>query len=243
MKAMHHPNTIRFISAFEDKSNVYFAMELCDGGDLYDHILAWAPVAEAPALKVVQQMMQAIRYVHECDIAHRDIKPENFMFLEKTSGMDCGCLKLIDFGLSCACPPGRVLKTKVGTPYYVSPQVLRGSYDRQCDVWSAGVVMYLLLSGCLPFTGETHSDVVARVKEGRWTFQGESWQLVSKSAKNLLHWLLHKKPLLRFTAAQALDHHWFAAKPATCSSDLPRMKSGDEEAVATEAMKPQSVFR
>lgn len=245
LKAMQHPNTIRFFRAFEDECCVYLAMELCCGGDLYDHILAWAPVAETQAQAIMEQMFQSIRYVHNCNIAHRDIKPENFMFLEKSDGQDCGTLKLIDFGLSCACPPGAVLRSRVGTPYYVSPQVLFGSYDRQCDVWSAGVCMYLLLSGRLPFTGELHSEVIAAVKEGKWTLEGENWRLVSAAAQDLLHRVLQKNPALRATADQAVAHEWVKPKAEACppaaEGELRRTFSDKDGVVSTTTS--QSLYR
>lgn len=224
LKAMNHPNTVRFFTAFEDRDNVYFVMELCRGGDLYDHILTGVRFTEAQSSNLMSQMLQAIRYVHGHNIAHRDIKPENFMFAEslESSPVDRCCLKLIDFGICRPCPPGSMLMSKVGTPYYVAPQVLFGSYDLGCDVWSVGVCMYLILSGRLPFTGEGFKDITTQVKIGHWSFEGETWPQVSDSAKDLLRSLMQRNPVLRFTAEKALGHKWFNRLPVPAGS-LPRV--------------------
>jgi len=121
-------------------------------------------------------------------------------------------LKVIDFGLACKFAPDEVLKTKAGTPYYVAPQVLAGKYDQSSDLWSLGVIMYVVLCGYPPFYGETDADVLAKVRLGNFSFNAADWKNVSEDAKNLIRMLLKMNPKDRYTAEQALNHVWVRNK-------------------------------
>merc|ERR1712125_5527 len=149
--------------------------------------------------------------MHENHVCHRDLKPENFIFSTKEP-IEKSILKIIDFGLSCKYEPGQVLTTKAGTPYYVAPQVLAGKYDHLSDLWSCGVIMYVLLCGYPPFFGETDAEVLSKVRLGNFSFNAADWKGVSEDAKNLIRKLLKMNPRDRYTAEQALNDVWIKNK-------------------------------
>lgn len=151
----------------------------------------------------------------------RDLKPENFLFL---SNDDSSPMKLIDFGLAKRFNSRRKMRTKVGTLYYVSPEVLMGGYNEECDIWSAGVIMYLLLCGVPPFNGPTDAIIIQQVRTGEATFQESVWKSVSPLARDLLKLLLIRDPEKRPSAHKALMHPWFTlfSPPILSSLCLPR---------------------
>eukprot|EP00812_Abedinium_dasypus_P012548 NODE_605_length_1450_cov_685.542652.p1 GENE.NODE_605_length_1450_cov_685.542652~~NODE_605_length_1450_cov_685.542652.p1 ORF type:complete len:404 (-),score=135.79 NODE_605_length_1450_cov_685.542652:224-1279(-) len=161
---------------------------------------------------MMQHLFRAIFYMHENHVAHRDLKPENFLFTTKETPFDKASLKVIDFGLACKFQQGQVLTTKAGTPYYVAPQVLQGKYDQLADIWSLGVIMYVLLCGYPPFYGDTDADVLAKVRLGNFSFNAADWKNISEDAKNLIRNLLKLAPKERYSAEQALNHVWIKNK-------------------------------
>mmetsp|Transcript_99642 Transcript_99642/g.287651 ORF Transcript_99642/g.287651 Transcript_99642/m.287651 type:complete len:418 (+) Transcript_99642:3-1256(+) len=207
MKPMDHPNIIKLFETFEDQRCVYLAMELCSGGELFDRIIEAGHLGEKEAATVVQQILRAIFYMHDKSVAHRDLKPENFLFVTKDA-LDRSVIKIIDFGLSCHFKAGESMTTRAGTPYYVAPQVLQGKYDHMCDLWSVGVIMYILLCGYPPFYGRNDQEVLAKVRRGQFAFEQKDWGRVSADAKSLIRSLLQKEVRDRFTAEQALGHEW-----------------------------------
>eukprot|EP00420_Gonyaulax_spinifera_P029424 CAMPEP_0197876834 /NCGR_PEP_ID=MMETSP1439-20131203/5714_1 /TAXON_ID=66791 /ORGANISM="Gonyaulax spinifera, Strain CCMP409" /LENGTH=579 /DNA_ID=CAMNT_0043496139 /DNA_START=44 /DNA_END=1782 /DNA_ORIENTATION=+ len=219
MKMMDHPNICKLFESFEDNRKIYLVIELCVGGELFDRIIDSGHFTEVQAAITMQHMFRAIYYMHECHVCHRDLKPENFLFTTKEA-IDKSTLKVIDFGLACKFTPGQVLSTKAGTPYYVAPQVLVGKYDQSSDLWSLGVIMYVLLCGYPPFHGETDADVLAKVRLGNFSFTAADWRGVSEDAKNLIRWLLKMNPRDRYTAEQALNHVWVKNK-APKANDVP----------------------
>lgn len=220
MKICDHPNIVKLFESFEDHRNIYLVLELCTGGELFDRIIDAGHFTEVQAATVMQHMFRAIFYMHENKICHRDLKPENFLFTTKES-IDKSQLKVIDFGLACKFADGQVLTTKAGTPYYVAPQVLAGKYDKSADLWSLGVIMYVVLCGYPPFYGETDADVLAKVRLGNFSFNAADWKSVSEDAKNLIRLLLKMNPQDRCTAEQALGHVWVKEKaPKSKNVDL-----------------------
>jgi len=212
MKSLDHPNIINLFETFEDKRSIYLVMELCSGGELFDMIIDLGNFSEVDAAIVMQQIIRGVNYMHERSICHRDLKPENFLFASKAP-IAKNNLKIIDFGLSRVMLPGQMLKTKVGTPYYVAPEVLTGSsYDQTSDLWSCGVIMYVLLCGYPPFSGDSDAEVLKKVKAGKFGFKPRDWKDVTEDAKTLIKSLLQMSPKERLTADEALSHAWIKDK-------------------------------
>jgi len=209
LKTMDHPNIIKLYETFEDRGQIYLVMELCEGKELFDRIIDAGHFTEQNAAVVMQQMLSAVFYMHTNLVCHRDLKPENFLFVSG-GPIDKSVLKLIDFGLATRFQVGggQSLCTKAGTAYYVAPQVLQGKYDQACDIWSAGVIMFTMLTGYPPFYGKTDQEVLSKVKKGRYSFDPKDWKGISDDAKTLIAWMLKFSPEQRCTAEQALQNTW-----------------------------------
>jgi calcium-dependent protein kinase len=219
MKTMDHPNICKLFESFQDNRNVYLVLELCTGGELFDRIIECGHFTEVQAAIVMQHMFRAIYYMHEMHVCHRDLKPENFLFTTKDP-IETTTLKVIDFGLARHFTQGQLLTTKAGTPYYVAPQVLQGKYDQSADLWSLGVIMYVVLCGYPPFYGDNDGEVLTKVKLGNFSFNAQDWKNVSDDAKQLIRMLLKMNPRDRYTAEQALNHVWVKNK-APKANDVP----------------------
>ncbi|KAL8269563.1 hypothetical protein Esti_006505 [Eimeria stiedai] len=217
MKSLDHPNVVKLFETFEDHRNIYLVMELCEGGELFDRIIAEGHFTEKRAALLMRQIFSAVNYLHSNHIMHRDLKPENFLFLSPAKD---SALKIIDFGLSCRFTPGEFVSTKAGTPYYVAPQVLEGRYDFRCDAWSLGVILYILLCGFPPFYGDTDAEVLAQVKTGAYSFAGPEWRRVSDEGKDLIRKLLKINPDERLLVEDALHHPWIVSL-AQSSQNVP----------------------
>jgi len=211
MKAMDHPNIIKLFETFEDRKQIFLVMELCKGGELFDRIIEAGHFTEKDCAQVVQQMLSAVLYMHKSNVCHRDLKPENFLFLNK-GAIDKNVLKIIDFGLSKAFVEGEPMATKAGTPYYVAPQVLQGRYDKTCDIWSCGVIMYTMLCGYPPFYGKTDQEVLSKVRKGAFAFDSKDWKFISEDAKKLIGQLIKFDPVERYTADMALQDTWIVQR-------------------------------
>ncbi|CAI5534474.1 unnamed protein product [Closterium sp. Naga37s-1] len=202
-----HPNVVQFIDVFEDTELVYIAMELCEGGELLDRILGKKDnrYSEKDAASVVRQMLNVVARCHLNGVVHRDLKPENFLFANKTEESP---LKATDFGLSDFRKPGKHFTDVVGSAYYVAPEVLKRRSGPESDVWSIGVITYILLSGRRPFWDKTEAGIFNEVLKKKPDFREKPWPQISTSAKDFVKKLLKKDPRARPTAAQALSHPW-----------------------------------
>jgi len=207
MKTMDHPNVIKLFETFEDHRNIYLVMEVCTGGELLSRIVEASHFNERDAAVVMQQMLRALFYLHEQHVCHRDLKPENFLFYNGDP-IEGNVLKLIDFGLSRKFVDGKPMSTKAGTPYYVAPEVLTGRYGHLVDMWSAGVIMYVLLCGSPPFSGRSEKEVLASVRRGFLRFNPRAWDGISQDAKDLVRSLLTSDTARRLSAREALKHPW-----------------------------------
>lgn len=206
MKSLDHPNIVRLYETFEDVTDFYLVMEYCSGGELFDRLIESGVLTESLACAIMKQILAAVAYCHMHRVAHRDLKPENFLFLTDQPNSP---MKLIDFGLAARFKPGQAMRTRAGTPYYVSPQVLEGRYGPECDVWSAGVMMYILLCGYPPFNAPSDRGIMNKVRTGHYTFPDAEWGKVSLQAKDLISRLLDRHPRTRISAEQAIRHQWF----------------------------------
>ncbi|CAM8997538.1 unnamed protein product [Rhodiola kirilowii] len=201
-----HENLVQFHDVFEDQDNVYIVMELCKGGELLDRILSrGGKYSEGDAKAVMVQILNVVAFCHLQGVVHRDLKPENFLY---TSKEDHSLLKAIDFGLSDFVKPDERLNDIVGSAYYVAPEVLHRSYATEADVWSVGVISYILLCGSRPFWARTESGIFRSVLKADPGFDEAPWPSLSLEAKDFVKRLLNKDPRKRMSAAQALSHSW-----------------------------------
>lgn len=207
MKDVDHPNIVKFCESFKDGKFIYIVMELMRGKELADSIVEMGHFPEQPAAVMMQQVLRAVNYLHWKEICHRDLKPENFVFFNGAP-IEENTIKIIDFGLATQFEPGKPMTLKCGAPYYVSPQVLAGRYDEKVDVWTCGVLMYILLCGYPPFFGNSDADVMSKVRIGNFQFNQADWKSISEEAKQLLRNMLKMNPLERFSAQNALHHDW-----------------------------------
>ncbi|KAL3033782.1 hypothetical protein AAZX31_02G155400 [Glycine max] len=208
-----HKNLVQFYEAYEDDANVYIVMELCKGGELLDRILSrGGKYSEEDARVVMIQILSVVAFCHLQGVVHRDLKPENIGFMLQnflfTSKDDNSSLKAIDFGLSDYVKPDERLNDIVGSAYYVAPEVLHRSYGTEADMWSIGVIAYILLCGSRPFWARTESGIFRAVLKADPSFDEAPWPSLSVDAKDFVKRLLNKDYRKRLTAAQALSHPW-----------------------------------
>lgn len=169
LKNLSHPNILRLFEVFEEKQYIFLVTECCEGGELFDEIISRGKFEEKDAANIIKQLLSAIAYCHDQHVCHRDLKPENILIDNK----DNNTIKLIDFGTSQLFQQGESMQLVLGTAYYIAPEVLRGNYDEKCDIWSIGVILYILLSGMPPFPGQTDEEIMELVKKGRYHFKGK----------------------------------------------------------------------
>eukprot|EP00771_Trimastix_marina_P004004 gnl/Trimastix_PCT/730.p1 GENE.gnl/Trimastix_PCT/730~~gnl/Trimastix_PCT/730.p1 ORF type:complete len:348 (+),score=75.38 gnl/Trimastix_PCT/730:7-1050(+) len=211
-----HPNIICLKAVYETTDQLILVMELVTGGELFDRIVEKGQYTEEDACNLMKDLVGAIKYLHERNIAHRDLKPENILL---DSQQDDACIKVSDFGLSKLVDSQQMMQTCCGTPGYVAPEVLTyAGYGPEVDMWSIGVVLYIILCGFPPFYDENDNDAAlyAQIQAGRYEFISPYWDGISREAKDLISRLLVVSPTERLTAEQCLAHPWFttAAKPS-----------------------------
>eukprot|EP00614_Pseudopedinella_elastica_P008526 CAMPEP_0172596972 /NCGR_PEP_ID=MMETSP1068-20121228/16875_1 /TAXON_ID=35684 /ORGANISM="Pseudopedinella elastica, Strain CCMP716" /LENGTH=475 /DNA_ID=CAMNT_0013396255 /DNA_START=39 /DNA_END=1466 /DNA_ORIENTATION=- len=202
LMALDHPNIIKPLELFERKRQMFFVMEFCSGGDLYERM----PYSEPDAANYTNQICSAIRYLHSKNVCHRDLKFENILFESKAPN---SVIKLIDFGLSKQYVPGSKMRETVGTLYSMSPEVLeeRG-YTQSSDMWSIGVLAFMLLGSHMPFEHRYEAYVIERIRRGQFSFRKRAWEGVSSEAKDFVTKLLQVDPDKRMTAQEAQAHPW-----------------------------------
>ncbi|KAM1000461.1 hypothetical protein ACFX2A_007206 [Malus domestica] len=200
-----HPNIVTLKDTYEDDDAIHIVMELCEGGELFDRIVARGHYTERAAAGVMRTIVEVVQMCHKHGVMHRDLKPENFLFANKK---ETASLKAIDFGLSVFFKPGEQFNEIVGSPYYMAPEVLKRNYGPEVDIWSAGVILYILLCGVPPFWAETEQGVAQAIIRSVIDFKRDPWPRVSDNAKDLVKKMLNPDPKKRLTAQEVLDHHW-----------------------------------
>lgn len=198
---LDHPNIIRPLELFQRRRQMYFVMEMCEGGDLYERM----PYSEKDAALITNQICSAVRYLHDNNVCHRDLKFENILFESRSPE---AMVKLIDFGLSKAYKTGKTMNEPVGTLYSMAPEVLKGRYTQACDMWSVGVLAFMLISGEMPFDGRTETQVLVKLEVARYSMSSTAWRGRSDDAKDFVASLIRVAPNKRMTAKAALDHRW-----------------------------------
>eukprot|EP00397_Hematodinium_sp_SG-2012_P010288 GEMP01010397.1.p1 GENE.GEMP01010397.1~~GEMP01010397.1.p1 ORF type:complete len:499 (+),score=77.68 GEMP01010397.1:154-1650(+) len=210
---MDHPHICRLLEVYEDETAVHLIMELCSGKELYDRLASKKRYSEFDAVVAVLQMFAALQFMHDHHMCHRDLKLENWVYADESEDAK---LKLIDFGFSKVFSAGIPMTAMHGTVYYVAPEVLKGCYDYKCDIWSTGVIVYMLLSGSPPFNGQNDSQIISKIKKGVFTYSGQRWAGISEDAKGFISSLLQHTSSDRPTAEVAIQHRWLKRlKPKT----------------------------
>nr|XP_043638551.1 calcium-dependent protein kinase 26-like [Erigeron canadensis] len=200
-----HKNIVKIKGAYENALYVHIVMERCNGGELFDRIIQRGHYSERTAAELTKIIIGVVEACHSLGVMHRDLKPENFLLVDRDDDFS---LKAIDFGLSVFFKPGQILTDFVGSPYYVAPEVLLKHYGPEADIWSAGVMLYVLLSGVPPFWDETQKGIFDAVLKGHIDFESDPWPLISDSAKDLIRKMLCSRPSDRLTAHEVLFHPW-----------------------------------
>ncbi|KAL1245605.1 Calcium/calmodulin-dependent protein kinase type 1 [Trichinella spiralis] len=212
LSRLRHPNIVRLIETFEDKSNYYLVMDLVTGGELFDRIVAKGSYSERDASNLIRQVLDAVNYLHMNDIVHRDIKPENLLYQSPDPDSK---IMISDFGLSKSVESD-VMATACGTPGYVAPEVLaQQPYGKAVDVWSIGVIAYILLCGYPPFYDENDINLFAQIMRGEYEFDSPYWDEISESAKDFISHLMCVDPDHRYTCKEALAHPWISGDTAS----------------------------
>mmetsp|Transcript_41962 Transcript_41962/g.88092 ORF Transcript_41962/g.88092 Transcript_41962/m.88092 type:complete len:415 (+) Transcript_41962:304-1548(+) len=222
LKDMKHQIIVELVDVFEDAEYVHIVTDLCKGGELFDRIIEKASngdigskcFAEDDAAIVIRQVLEAVSYMHKRGIVHRDIKPENILYETKDEDSP---VKIIDFGLARKHDSGLEppMTTLVGTPYYIAPEVLRKKYDKSCDLWSVGVVAYILLCGYPPFNGANNDETHRSVLRGQYNFPFEDWKGISPEARHFISQLLQMDSTKRMAVEEALNHPWIVRHTPT----------------------------
>ncbi|XP_052156122.1 uncharacterized protein LOC127773921 [Oryza glaberrima] len=201
-----HPNVINLHDVYEDVHGVHLVLELCSGGELFDRIVGRDRYSEFDAACVIRQIASGLEALHKASIVHRDLKPENCLFSDKD---EKSTLKIMDFGLSSVEDFSDPIVALFGSIDYVSPEALsRQEVSAASDMWSVGVILYILLSGCPPFHAATNREKQQRILQGEFSFQDHTWKTISSSAKDLISRLLSVQPYKRPTASDLLRHPW-----------------------------------
>lgn len=205
LRSLDHPNILKVFEVYEDEKEISIVTELCLGGELFERIVSLQKFSEIEAAKFMYQIMSAVLTCHEHGIVHRDLKPENIMFVSNKSDSP---IKVIDFGTSRKLEGKCVLTSLTGTAHYIAPEVLKGNYDFKCDIWSCGVILYIMLCGYPPFQGNTEGAILSRITQGYFSFAGKEWTSVTSEAKSLIMTMLTRSPLRRPSAQDVFNSQW-----------------------------------
>jgi len=226
----NHPNIIKLKEVYEDRKRLILVLEFMKGGELLQHIRRKKFYSEKEASSIIQKVIEAAAYLHKNGVVHRDLKPENLLF---TSEEDDAELKIADFGFARYIGEG-VLQTPCGSPAYVAPEIVNEEdYNKAVDMWSIGVILYILLCGFPPFYHDNTEKIFVQIKEGKFSFPDPYWTKVSASAKELVSLLLKVDPKERITAEDALKHPWITGLTASGENHLEKMGPDSTELKAT----------
>lgn len=222
---VQHRNIIQLHEVYESEADqaVLLVMELCTGKELFERLAERKYYSELDASRVTRQMLDAVAYLHSQNICHRDLKLENWLYENPSPDAK---LKLCDFGFGQIVEPSVQLTATLGSLYYVAPEVLEGSYGLPCDMWSMGVIVYMLLSGNPPFDGKTDADVIGKIRSGRFITSGKRWEGISETARHFLHSVLRKDPYERLSASECTQHAWLTmGNSSGKSTNMPKQIS------------------
>jgi calcium-dependent protein kinase len=210
LKSVRHPNIVRMYETWEDPDGLYIVLELCAGGTLVKYrpasLSSSTTWSEPEAARILARILGAVSYLHASGLAHRDLKRDNVLFASEDRSPDS--VRVIDFGLAVDCSDGKPLTERVGTLTYAAPEVFASSYGPGVDLWSVGVIAYVMLSGELPFDGKSDKVVIKQVRRAEVKFYDDLFEHTSEGAKAFVGALLEKNPKRRLDAQGALAHPW-----------------------------------
>jgi calcium/calmodulin-dependent protein kinase I len=220
LKKVNHPNIISLKEIIDTKNCLFIVTELVTGGELFDKIVELGQYSEKDAATLVSKMVSAIDYLHDINIVHRDLKPENLLLKDAANISE---VKLADFGLSKIVGTKVMMQTACGTPGYVAPEVLNATgYDKEVDMWSIGVITYILLCGFPPFYNDSLPELFEQIMKADYDFPEDYWKDVSEEAKDFIRRLLVVDPSKRMTGKDALKHPWLLPSTSASAHKLPR---------------------
>ena len=209
LKNLDHPNIIKVYEFYSTEKYIYIINELCTGGELFDKIVDVKHFSESVACNIMRQLFSAVAYCHEKGVIHRDLKPENILIeSSEEKDKDFFHIKIIDFG-TCEILKKKKLTEQIGTSFYMAPEILKNGYNEKCDLWSCGVILYILLCGSPPFYGKNEKEIFKKILDGNFTFKHKIWKKISTEGKNLVLKLLQLNPTKRISAKEALEDVWF----------------------------------
>ena len=208
LKTLDHPNILKIFEFYSEYNCFYLVTELCSGGELFDYILQHGQFSEKDAAFIMFQIFSAVNYCHNMNIVHRDLKPENILISSKDN-LNYPLLKICDFGTSKLYEKGKIENKIVGSPYYIAPEVLKKNYNYKCDLWSCGVILYILLSGRPPFGGSNDKEIMTNVLRGNLDLKSHPFNSCSSEVLDLLQKLMTMDVIKRIDAEKALNHKWF----------------------------------
>ena len=209
LKTMDHPNIVKLFEFYSNEKQYSIIMEYCKGGKLNTEIRNYAPFDEKYSAYIMYQIFSAINYCHNMNIIHRDLKPENILIVNRNKKNNYPNIKIGDFGMSKMVEKDSLQNKIVGTIYYVAPEVILKKYNEKCDIWSCGVIMYVLLSKKPPFGGDTEEEIISNILKGVYDIEKPPFDKISKNALDLIQKLLNKDINKRISAQEALNHPWF----------------------------------
>mmetsp|Transcript_14564 Transcript_14564/g.37779 ORF Transcript_14564/g.37779 Transcript_14564/m.37779 type:complete len:325 (-) Transcript_14564:127-1101(-) len=224
MNQINHDHVVKLYEVFDEPKKINLIMELVTGGELFDRIVERGSYTEADAAQCITEICSALEYMHKHNICHRDLKPENILYASPAKDAS---IKLADFGLAKVVSENAIMQTACGTPGYVAPEILQNAgFGVEVDMWSVGVILYILLCGFPPFYEEELPRLFATIMAGRYDFPSPWWDNISPDAKELVQKLLVVNPKERFTASDVLDHPWVkgSAKQEELSAAIASLK-------------------
>ncbi|KAL7548207.1 hypothetical protein ACHAWF_011502 [Thalassiosira exigua] len=248
LRSLQHPHIIQLFDVYLAPDKIYIVMELMSGGELFDYVVQKGTLTEEEASRIVRKVTAALVYMHSRNVIHRDMKPENLLLAHKPRSSHDVEVKIIDFGLSKILTEGPATGSFLGTRGYLAPEMIqRRNYTKSVDAWALGVVIFVLLCGCLPFDDDCQTIPNSPDLRSKFTLRFPRWAKdLSPSARDLLGKLLDVNPCRRLTAEQAMDHPWIRGDTASRDSLLqspgriqpsPGRRGGKGAAASSQATK------
>jgi len=212
LKGLKHKSIIQLYDVYDESDMYYLVMERLHGGDLFNRIITNISYSEVEARAVCKNLLEAVQFIHRHSIAHRDLKPENLLLVSRN---DNTSIKITDFGFATEVKEANSLRTSCGTRNYIAPEILtKTPYDEQVDLWSVGVILYILLAGLQPFEDFGDDKLFDQIIGGEYYFDDKCWENISREATDLICSLMEVDPSIRLNASQAINHLWFFKKMA-----------------------------